>query len=110
MEPTEAFQGLHSVLSQLGFSDEADQQLSVEDMKDYYDQLRKRLRDGEEKAVAGDNNNAIKAAMSYAHAEGRVSQGREMFITEQGFLGLEARELRAHDAEHDHRIAARHVP
>jgi hypothetical protein len=35
--------------------------------------------------------------MSYAHAEGRVSQGREMFITEQGFLGLGPSTIRKDD-------------
>jgi hypothetical protein len=68
-------------------------------MKDYYNQLKRQqhLRDEKEKAVAGDTNNAIKAAISYAHAEGRVSQGRELFITEQGFLGLGPSTVRKDD-------------
>ncbi|KAH8600097.1 heterokaryon incompatibility protein-domain-containing protein [Bisporella sp. PMI_857] len=99
IDPDAAFEGLHSILDKLGFSDAPDEQLTMKDMRDHYERLKLKqsLHGDEQKVVAGEISNALKMSFSYAHAEGRISQGRELFITEQGFLGLGPSNVRKGD-------------
>jgi hypothetical protein len=89
IDPDEAFNELCSILNELGFSDAPGEQLTVKEMRAHYDllKLQQSLEGEDRKAVEREVNNAVRAAFAYSHAEGRVSQGRTLFITQHGFLG-----------------------
>ena len=99
LDPDAALEELYSILDELGFSDAPDAQLTVKDLKDHYNllKLQRSLHGDEQKVVTEKINNMVKESFPYAHAEGRVSQGRELFITEQGFLSLGPRTVQKGD-------------
>jgi hypothetical protein len=99
MDPDKEFQLLSPVLSQLDFSDDPDQQLTVEDVKNCYNLLVMchTLQGEKLKAVEKDMGKARGTASPYISFMSLVIPYRQLFQTKQGFLGLGSSTVRKGD-------------